>query len=154
MIPGSGRSPGEGNGNPLQYSCLGNSMDRGTLWPTVYGTTRVRHNLMTEHTHMHYSIPCWSPNKYINLSECNINLFVDPHQYVLHVISASLENQIKSHITKCFESHGGKDMGNVQWSSCNTPNIYITLKSMCLNPNLQCDNIRRWHFGNKSRSWR
>ena len=28
-IPGSGRSPGEGNGNPLQYSCLGNSMDRG-----------------------------------------------------------------------------------------------------------------------------
>ena len=29
-IPGSGRSPGEGNGNPLQYSCLGNLMDRGT----------------------------------------------------------------------------------------------------------------------------
>ena len=29
VIPGSGRSPGEGNGNPLQYSCLGNSMDRG-----------------------------------------------------------------------------------------------------------------------------
>ena len=29
LIPGSGRSPGEGNGNPLQYSCLGNSMDRG-----------------------------------------------------------------------------------------------------------------------------
>ena len=30
LIPGSGRSPGEGNGNPLQYSCLGNPMDRGT----------------------------------------------------------------------------------------------------------------------------
>ena len=30
--PGSGRSPGEGNGNPLQYSCLGNPMDRGTWW--------------------------------------------------------------------------------------------------------------------------
>ena len=29
LIPGSGRCPGEGNGNPLQYSCLGNSMDRG-----------------------------------------------------------------------------------------------------------------------------
>ena len=36
-IPGSGRSPGEGNGNPLQYSCLGNPMDRGA-WPaTVHG---------------------------------------------------------------------------------------------------------------------
>ena len=31
LIPGSGRSPGEGNGNPLQYSCLENSMDRGTI---------------------------------------------------------------------------------------------------------------------------
>ena len=35
-IPGSGRSPGEGNGNPLQYSCLGNPMDRGTWWATVH----------------------------------------------------------------------------------------------------------------------
>ena len=35
-IPGSGRSPGEGNGNPLQYSCLGNPMDRGTWQATVY----------------------------------------------------------------------------------------------------------------------
>ena len=36
-IPGSGRYPGEGNGNPLQYSCLGNSMDRGAWWDTVHG---------------------------------------------------------------------------------------------------------------------
>ena len=36
-IPGSGRSPGEGNGNPLQYSCLENPMDRGTWWATVHG---------------------------------------------------------------------------------------------------------------------
>ena len=35
-IPGSGRSPGEGNGNPLQYSCLENSMDRETWWATVH----------------------------------------------------------------------------------------------------------------------
>ena len=34
-IPGSGRSPGEGNGNPLQYSCLENAMDRGACWATV-----------------------------------------------------------------------------------------------------------------------
>ena len=36
-IPGSGRSPGEGNGNPLQYPCLGNPMDRGAWWATVHG---------------------------------------------------------------------------------------------------------------------
>ena len=36
-ILGSGRSPGEGNGNPLQYSCLENSMDRGAWWATVHG---------------------------------------------------------------------------------------------------------------------
>ena len=41
-IPGSGRSPGEGNGNPLQYSCLENSMDRGA-WPaTVHGVSKSR----------------------------------------------------------------------------------------------------------------
>ena len=38
-IPGSGRSPGEGNGNPLQYSCLGNSMDRGAWQAIVHGVT-------------------------------------------------------------------------------------------------------------------
>ena len=35
LIPRSGRSPGEGNGNPLQYSCLENSMDRGAWWAAV-----------------------------------------------------------------------------------------------------------------------
>ena len=39
LIPGSGRSPGEGNGNPLQYSCLENPMDRGAWWATVHGVT-------------------------------------------------------------------------------------------------------------------
>ena len=37
LIPGSGRSPGERNGNPVQYSCLGNPMDRGAWWATVHG---------------------------------------------------------------------------------------------------------------------
>ena len=39
-IPGSGRSPGEGNGNPLQYFCLENPMDRGAWWATVHGVTK------------------------------------------------------------------------------------------------------------------
>ena len=40
LIPGSGRSPGERNGNPLQYSCLGNFMDRGTWKATVHGVAK------------------------------------------------------------------------------------------------------------------
>ena len=36
LIPGSGRSPGGGHANPLQYSCLQNPMDRGALWATVH----------------------------------------------------------------------------------------------------------------------
>ena len=39
-IPGSGRSPGEGNGNPLQYSCLENPMDGGDWWATVHGVAK------------------------------------------------------------------------------------------------------------------
>ena len=40
LIPGSRRYPGEGNGNPLQYSCLENSMDRGAWWATVHGVAK------------------------------------------------------------------------------------------------------------------
>ena len=39
-IPRSGRFPGEGNGNPLQYSCLENPMDRGAWWATVHGVAK------------------------------------------------------------------------------------------------------------------
>ena len=49
-IPGSGRSPGEENGNPLQYSCLGNPMDRGTWRATVHGVTELD---MTDHAGSH-----------------------------------------------------------------------------------------------------
>ena len=47
-IPGLGRLPGEGNGNPLQYSCLGNSMDRGAWHATVHEVARIRHDLATK----------------------------------------------------------------------------------------------------------
>ena len=40
-IPGSGRSPGVGNDNPLQYSCLENSIDRGAWWATVRGISEI-----------------------------------------------------------------------------------------------------------------
>ena len=44
-VPGLGRSSGEGNGNPLQYSCLENPMDRGVLWATVHGVAKSRTRL-------------------------------------------------------------------------------------------------------------
>ena len=44
-IPGLGRSPGEGNGNPLQYSCLENPMDRGVWWATVHEVAKSRTRL-------------------------------------------------------------------------------------------------------------
>ena len=61
VIPGWGRSPGEGNDNPLQYSCLENPMDRGVRWATVHGVTKSWTRL-TEHAHayilwrIHYDI--------------------------------------------------------------------------------------------------
>ena len=53
-VPGSGRSPEEGNGNPLQYSCLEKFMDRGAWWATVHVATDTSEAI--EHTHTHTSI--------------------------------------------------------------------------------------------------
>ena len=53
LIPELRRSPGEGNGNPLQCSCLENSMDRGVWWLQSMGTQRVGHDWATNtHTHV------------------------------------------------------------------------------------------------------
>ena len=49
LIPGLGRSPGEGNGNPLQYSCLENSMDGGAWWATVHGVIKSQTQLNDKH---------------------------------------------------------------------------------------------------------
>ena len=48
LIPQSGRFPGEGNVNPLQFSCLGNTMERGTWRAIVYGVTKQSHDLVTK----------------------------------------------------------------------------------------------------------
>ena len=52
-IPGLGRSPGEGNGNQLQYSCLEHPMDRGAWWAIVHGVTKSRTRL-----HFHFHLDC------------------------------------------------------------------------------------------------
>ena len=53
LIPALGRSPGGGNGNPLQYSCLENPMDRGAWRATVHGITKSRTQLSTHIQHIH-----------------------------------------------------------------------------------------------------
>ena len=57
LIPGSGRSPGEGNGNPLQYYCLENSMDRGAWQATVHGVEKSWTRL-NDFTFTFYYIQC------------------------------------------------------------------------------------------------
>ena len=52
-IPGSGRFPGEGNGNPFQYSCLENPMDRGAWQATVHGVAKSQTQLKQLSTHAH-----------------------------------------------------------------------------------------------------
>ena len=54
LIPGHGRSPGEGNGSPLQYSCLEDSMDRGAWWATVRGVTEALNRTERAHAHNVY----------------------------------------------------------------------------------------------------
>ena len=54
LIPGSGRSPAGGHGNPLQYSCLEDPMDRGAWWATVPGVTESEMTEATEHAHTFY----------------------------------------------------------------------------------------------------
>ena len=51
LIPGSGRSPGEGNGNPLQHSCQKIPKDRRAWWATVHGVTKSDMTEATQHTH-------------------------------------------------------------------------------------------------------
>ena len=58
-IPGGGRVPGQGNGNPLQYSCLENPMGRGAWWATVHGVAKSQTRGATEHTHAHGCTHSW-----------------------------------------------------------------------------------------------
>ena len=62
-IAGLERSPGEGNGNQLQYSCLENPMDRGAWWATVHEVAKSRTRLR-DFTH-YFIIPNWLRKKYL-----------------------------------------------------------------------------------------
>ena len=94
LIPGLGRSPGEGNGNPLQYSCLETPMDGGAWWATVHGLQRVGHNWVTSLTHS---------RDFINLLFCRIVLtaFVDTNSFLLPELNFTLVS-IMSHLSKSY----------------------------------------------------
>ena len=67
-IPGPGGSPGEGNSNPLQYSCLENPMDRGAWWATVHGVAKSR-TWLSNFASLHW-LHCWPHN----LLDCICNI--------------------------------------------------------------------------------
>ena len=62
-IPGSGRSPGEGNGNPLQYSCLKNPVDRGVWQATVHWVAKSWTWLSTAQQRWWLGLPAWHPGR-------------------------------------------------------------------------------------------
>ena len=70
-IPGSGKSSGGGNGNPLRYSCLGNPMDRGASWATVHEVARVAHDLVTKLT-----LPELCMYRVLRVSSCFHSVFL------------------------------------------------------------------------------
>ena len=85
-IPGWGRYPRGGNGNTFQYSCLENSMDRGSWWATVHGVQRVRHALVTGHAvDVRLSNPDNGGSQYPKIkpfvSIC-ISVFMSNHLYI------------------------------------------------------------------------
>ena len=73
-IPGLGRSPGVGDGNPLQCSCLDNAMDRGTWRATVHGVAKSQTQLST-HTHTHTQSKCSVAGKRRKVCKKKIQVF-------------------------------------------------------------------------------
>ena len=110
-IPGLRRSPGEENGNPLQYSCLENSLDRGAWQATVPGVARSRTRLTTTHTRWwgHYATVCrgftWSHGSVIQ----NMMLFKRNHQF--HLSTSKMRMKLV-HAIYCLAQHQGIDFFN------------------------------------------
>ena len=85
-IPGSGRSPGEGNGNPLQCSCLENSMDRGAWQATVHAVPKnsvqfsrsVVSDSLQRHGLQHTRLPCPSPTPGVYSNSCPLSQWCHP----------------------------------------------------------------------------
>ena len=90
LNPGSGSSPGGGNGNPLQYSCLENSMDRGAWWATVHRVAKSQD--MTERLTFHFLFPPWDsilePGPQTGVEPCSYqHIFARPRNLCVSGVS-------------------------------------------------------------------
>ena len=72
-IPGSGRSSGGEHGNPLQYSCLENTMDRRAWRATVHGVTQSDTTEATQHTHTTFKSVDFEESRLLSVSECAVS---------------------------------------------------------------------------------
>ena len=102
---GSGRSPGEGNGNPLQYSCLENPMDREAWWATVHVVAKSR-TLQSDFTFTFF--------QYVFLNQFLINIYVDIYLIYVYIfkivhlsILTSFSSQLRSHPSSPGQCRGG-----------------------------------------------
>ena len=101
LIPGSGRSPGEGNGNPLQYSCLEKSMDGGAWWATVHGAAKSWTRLsdfFLSFTYLH-DICTWTPDDTSHLPCMSSCLFQVLPVVFLHWVTTTLSLTMESSLT-------------------------------------------------------
>ena len=97
LNPGLGRSPGEGNSNSLQYSCLENPMDRGAWWAIVRGVTRVGHDLGPKPPP-----PCWQRTVKLRVSQSQTVVSEKQHHHHLKTC------------LKCKFSCSNQDLSSVQ----------------------------------------
>ena len=94
LIPESGRSPGEGSDNPLEYSCQENSMDRGAWWATVHGVTKSQTPL-SDWTHTHTAHPLqkeWIICGFLHVAHGSLPLFVCTCCFLCAQFSSSFLN--------------------------------------------------------------
>ena len=99
-IPGSGRSPGEGNGNPLQCSCLGNPMNMGVCWATAHGVARVGQDLVSKQQQRFYFTLLQFD--YSQLSDLEDDVY---HiMLIKHFILSTLCTRQKVQVAKNFQS--------------------------------------------------
>ena len=98
-VPGSGRSPGEGNGHPLQYSCLKNPMDKGAWQDTAHGAAKRQTQLLTKQQQSHHYSGGGEANpKYICLLVCfRGSESVEEYQSVPWLVPTSLAHVCQIH---------------------------------------------------------
>ena len=109
LIPGSGRSPGGEHGNPLQYSCLKNLMDRGTWWATIHRVTKSRTRLKQLSTHA-----CGKPTIILKTSKGKDQVFI---LYELHWNSQNTGVGSLSLLQEIFPTQGlNPGLLNCKWT--------------------------------------